>query len=118
MLYLTFKLSLLAQYRYILIDCEDHLLPVYKKLGGKELGVRFSHPLEGVILNLIQFDLEGLILGKGVRLLTRLVVATPLLKHLHEAGLLQLNPYRRVLVSIGCGISALQEFKMNLQRRM
>ena len=52
-------------YRYIVADCEAHLLPMYKKRGAKSLGVSFTHPLEGIPLQVIYYDL------KMLRLLTR-----------------------------------------------
>lgn len=101
MLYLNFKLCFLSGFRYLLIDCEDHLLPVYKKMGGKDLQVRFKHPLEGVELSLVEFDLHGLMRGKGMGFKGWLFGMTPLLHHLDQLNLIRLNPFRKVLVQVG-----------------
>ncbi len=59
-------------HRYILMDCEDHLLPVYQRLGATKVGKKIRHPWEGIELNVVYFDLS------------RLVKTLELLKHLPE----------------------------------
>jgi hypothetical protein len=52
-----------AGYRYILSDCEGHMLEPYLTRGAKEMGVTFIHPLEGKTLHVLYYDIESLLSG-------------------------------------------------------
>lgn len=52
----TGRIARQAGVKYLLADCEDHLLAPYKRRGAKELGVTFTHPLEGKKLHVIYYE--------------------------------------------------------------
>lgn len=52
-----FRTSFQCGIRYLLSDCEEHLLGAYKKGGAKELFKTFVHPIEGKVLHVIYYDL-------------------------------------------------------------
>ncbi len=54
-----------AGYRYILSDCEEHMLEPYLTRGAKEMGVKFIHPLEGKTLHVLYYDIESLLSGES-----------------------------------------------------
>jgi hypothetical protein len=52
-----------AGYRYILSDCEGHMLKPYLTRGALEMGITFTHPLEGKTLHVLYYDIESLLSG-------------------------------------------------------
>lgn len=55
-------------YRYVVADCEDSLLPAYRRRGARPLGIQFTHPLEGARLHVIYYDAH--LLNLAGRILT------------------------------------------------
>jgi GNAT superfamily N-acetyltransferase len=68
----AFRLAYLSGHRYVLIDCEDALVPVYRRLGARKLAQKVIHPLEGVELNVLYFDLKRL--ARRLRILRKVPV--------------------------------------------
>ncbi len=54
----AFRSAILTGHRYILADCEDHLLPTYRKWGAKVFDEKITHELENITLNVVYFDLH------------------------------------------------------------
>jgi GNAT superfamily N-acetyltransferase len=54
----AFRSAILTGHRYILADCEDHLLPIYRKWGAKVFDEKVIHHIEKVKLNVVYFDLH------------------------------------------------------------
>lgn len=54
----AFRIAYQSGVRYLLADCESHLLEAYKRRGSKELGLTFVHPLEGKKLHVIYTDVN------------------------------------------------------------
>lgn len=54
----AFRSALLTGHRYILADCEDHLLPTYRKWGAKVFEEKITHNIENIRLNVVYFDLH------------------------------------------------------------
>lgn len=57
----TLRIAYQAGVRYILADCEAHLLEPYKKRGARELGLQFVHPLEGKTLHVIHSNVAEIL---------------------------------------------------------
>jgi hypothetical protein len=55
------RIAYQAGVRYILADCEPHLLDPYKRRGAQELGKTFVHPLEGIQLHVIYSDVHAIL---------------------------------------------------------
>ncbi len=53
----AFRIAYQSGVRYLLADCESHLLEAYKRRGSKELGLMFTHPLEEKKLHVIYTDI-------------------------------------------------------------
>lgn len=51
-------------FKYMLADCEAHLLDPYKRRGAQELGIEFVHPLEGKTLHVLYYDIPAIIRGE------------------------------------------------------
>lgn len=62
----AFRSAFQAGYRYIVSDCEEHMLKPYLKRGAKEMGVTFVHPLEGKTLHVLYYDIEAILAGDNV----------------------------------------------------
>lgn len=57
----TLRIAYQTGVRYILADCEAHLLEPYKRRGAQELGLTFVHPLEGKTLHVIYSDVDAIL---------------------------------------------------------
>jgi hypothetical protein len=62
----AFRSAFQAGFRYIVSDCEEHMLKPYMKRGAKEMGVTFIHPLEGKTLHVLYYDIEEILAGENV----------------------------------------------------
>lgn len=93
------KIGFLLDRRFVLFDCEDHLLPVYKKIGAVEIkNHEIVHPLEGVKLHLVYIDIKAAINGKNMPLPLYILGLIPLQHHLIETGNLKVNWFKRIVV--------------------
>ncbi len=54
----AFRSGFITGHRYLLADCEDHLLPLYLKWGAILLPEKIVHNLENIKLNVVYFDLH------------------------------------------------------------
>jgi len=53
--------------RYVLLNCEDSLVPIYQRYGALPLGVKFTTEImQNKTLNLMMADLKNLYVGNGI----------------------------------------------------
>ncbi len=94
------KIGFLLDKQYVLFDCEDHLLPVYKKIGAIPVdGHEIIHPMEGVRLNLVFIDIKKAIEGKRMPFVIYFFGLIPLQHHMIETGNLKANVVKKMWVS-------------------
>lgn len=83
-------------YHYSLLNCEDSLVPVYKRCGGKPLGQRFYTPyMQETALNLILFDTEKIFYGIGINPIYWYLMWKDVQQDLERRGVIQPSLYQK-----------------------
>ncbi len=62
----AFRLAVLEGASYIVVVCLDEMLSTYKRLGFKDSGTSFEHPLLKERITLLYGDIEKILSGEGI----------------------------------------------------
>lgn len=76
----TFRSASITGHKYLLADCEDKLLPFYKKLGAKVFKEKIIHPWENISLNIVYFDVHKIL--KQAKLASKIPIISRKFKNL------------------------------------
>ena len=61
------RVGIQSKCRYILLNCEDSLVKIYKRFGAKELNMSFTNEyMNGKRLNVMYYDLHAILNGKSI----------------------------------------------------
>ncbi|MGD0678835.1 MAG: hypothetical protein ABSC94_25805 [Polyangiaceae bacterium] len=82
------RISLRLQARYMVLDCIDKLIPLYRRVGAEPLGLSKKHPYSTERVTLMFVDVEKSMTRFGRNLLFWLIVFGPVLDDMsHRNGL-------------------------------
>ncbi len=96
-----FKVCINSDSAWVLANCEDSLVKIYKKIGAINLGFKFKTEFMGdKNLNLMAFDVFSLCQGKGIGFLSWYYIFSDLLPLAESKGRLKLNPFRRFYLHV------------------
>lgn len=104
LVYLTFKISYQSRCRYVIVECEEHLVPMYQRLGAKRLNMTVTHPMENLTLHLVVFDVSSVATGKIGSRMNWYIFWAPAVNHLSELGALNLPFFTRTLIRLAAKI--------------
>jgi hypothetical protein len=94
--------------RYVLLNCEDSLVPIYKRFGGKPLGMKFNTPyMKEKTLNLMYFDLHRIFYGKDLGPIAWFLVWKDVQAFLESRGIISISRWNRFRVFMLTHISKL-----------
>lgn len=87
--------------RYVLMNCEDSLVPVYKKYGGKALGIRFNTEfMQTKNLNVIVCDFKKIYQGKDMGFISWYIVWRDIYLFLSRSNFIKINFLARTKLKI------------------
>ena len=93
----TGRIAAQSKYRYVIINGEDTLVPIYTRFGGIELGIRFfTKFMQKTALNLLYYDLNHVLYGKNVNPIAWHLLIKDLQKHLEKSKILKPNFIQKV----------------------
>lgn len=116
LVYLTLKVSHQSHQRYVIVECEENLIPLYLKLGAKPMNRTVTHPMENITLHLVVFDVPEVIAGRIGSKLNWFILWAPAVKHLSDLGAVRLPYFKRGLVRLAAKVP--QDAKRKWLRRL
>lgn len=110
------RIVIQSKHRYLVLNCVDSLVPIYKRVGARLLGKKFYTPyMKDEALNLLAIDISKGHLG-GLRLTDWCVIAEPISTYLLKRGLLKPNLFQRVWLRFARTVAPLVNYLYNKKR--
>lgn len=116
LVYLTYKIAHQSHQRYVIVECEENLVPLYTKLGARPMNRTVTHPMEGLTLHLVVFDVAEVTAGKIASKLNWFLLWAPAVNHLMDLGAVRLPPLKRWMVRLAARVP--QDAKRKWLRRL
>ena len=87
--------------RYVLMNCEDSLVPIYKRYGGETIGIKFNTEfMQSKTLNVIVCDFKKIYLGKNMGFVFWYVAWREIYQFLSKSGFIRINYLCRLKLKI------------------